>query len=140
MLEIVVDESLSTRIATELGNRGRKSITVAALDLRGQEDGDIVRQLAERSDQWVLLTADDRLPLVWHEVIAQTCATIATIHPVYPVSYTENEWHHDVSHRWAHVICEQGQGTVRRYYLKTHRLWTPPRYRRRSAASGSCGG
>lgn len=129
MLEIVVDESLSTRIATELGNRGREAITVAALELRGRDDGEILRRLAERSDRWVLLTADDRLPLVWKDVIDETNATVATINPVYPVSYTENEWHHHVTHRWAHAICQQTRGSMRWYFLTTHRVWLP-RYRR----------
>lgn len=129
MLEVVVDESLATRIATELRGRGRQSITVAALELRGQSDGNIIRKLAERSEQWILLTADDQLPLEWRDVIEATKATVATIHPTRPASYTENEWHRDVAHRWAHAICEQCQGTVRRYSLNTHRVWTP-RYRR----------
>jgi len=124
-----VDESLSTRIATELRNRGRESITIAALDLKERDDGEILRRLAKRSDRWTLLTADDQLPLVWKDVVDETNATVATINPVYPVPYTENEWHHDVAHRWAHAICQQTRGTVRRYFLTTHRLWTP-RYRR----------
>ena len=128
MREVVVDENLGTRIATELRNRGRESITMAALNIRGRSDGEIIRMLAERSERWVLLTADDQLPLAWSKVIKAASATVAIIHPRRPASYTQNEWHHDVAHRWAHVFCEQDQGTVRRYSLRSHRAWTP-RYR-----------
>ena len=125
MLEVVVDESLSPRIGTELRNRGRKATSVAALGLRRLKDGPLILTLAERSDPWVLLTADDELPRLWRTVIEETRATVAIIHPTRPASHTANQWHHDVAHRWAHVFGEQKQGTVRRYSLKTHRLWTP---------------
>ena len=125
MLEVVVDECLTTRIGTALRKRGRKATSVAALGLKGLKDGPLILTLAERSDPWVLLTADDELPRRWHAVIEETRATVAIIHPTCPASHTANQWHHDVAHRWAHVFGEQEQGTVRRYSLKAHRLWTP---------------
>ena len=130
MLEVIVDESLRPRIGTELRNRGRKAVSLAQLDLRGTKDEPLIRTLAERPDPWVLLTADDELPRVCREVIEETNVTVATIHPIYPASYTQIQWHHDVAHRWAHVLGEQEQGTVRRYSLKAHRPWTPPRRKR----------
>lgn len=44
------------------------------------------------------LLADDGLPRVCREVIEETSVTVATIHPTYPASYTQIQWHHDVAH------------------------------------------
>ena len=124
MLEIVVDECLAPRIGTELRNRGRKATSVAALGLKGLKDGPLLHKLTELGRPWVLLTADDELPRRWGAVIEETSATVAIIHPTYPGSHSESEWHHDVAHRWAHVLGGQEQGTVRRYSQHTHRRWT----------------
>ena len=82
--------------------------SVAELRLRKLKDGPLIRTLAERSDPWVLLTADDELPRRWRAVVEETRATVAIIHPTFPASHTENEWHHDVTHRWAHVLSGPG--------------------------------
>ncbi len=129
---LVLDENLNPRLATELTRRGRDATRVQELGLRGSADPQLLDKLAAQLDVWVLVTADDRLPNSHAEAVQRVEATIATINPEREASWPLEEWRREIVHRWAHVMQEQAQGTLRRYTLRRHTTWRPRR--RRSAA------
>ena len=105
---------------------------MSAAQLRLARVGDplLLRGVAEKYIDWILITADDIMPLTHADVITETQATIATIAPEISPPYGENEvdvWRREIVHRWAHAMEDQTAYTFRRYYLTTHRLWTPSR-------------
>jgi len=68
-------------------------------------------------------------------------ATIATVEPwsrhpdliesPIPDEISNQEaYEREVVHRWAHSMQVQESGSIRRYYVSTHRTWTPriPRF------------
>lgn len=128
---LVLDESLNKRLAAELSQRGRDAWTVYSLQYAGLNDPDLLHRLTERVRNWILVTADDRMPADHGTTIAEFGATIATIDPRAPASYWPDQWRRDVVHRWAHVMGGQEGGSIRRYSFRWHRLWTPRRRGRR---------
>lgn len=129
---LVIDESLNKRIATALRARGRRAESVAQLGLTGVKDELLILDLAQRCSAWVLVTADDRLPLEHGATLAQVGATIATLDPRAVRSWSSNpdEGSHELVHRWAHQIAEQPAGAVLSYGLNGRRNWTPRKAQR----------
>ena len=84
----------------------------------------------------MLITADDKMPLTHGRLIATLGATVATVEPwsrhpdavrsPVPEEIGDQEaYEREVVHRWAHSIQTQDSKTIRRYYVTTHRVWTP---------------
>jgi hypothetical protein len=140
---LVVDASLNApRIAAELRRRGRAARSVNELGLHRVKDRELLEHLwLDVSDDPVLITADDKMPLMHRAIIERFGATIATVepwsrHPDLIESPIPNEisnqeaYEREVVHRWAHSMQVQESGSIRRYYVSTHRAWTPriPRF------------
>jgi len=130
---LVLDENLNPRLATELARRGRDATRVQELGLRGSTDPQLIEKLDAQLDAWVLVTADDRLPDTHGEDIRRFGATVATIHPEREHGWALEAWRREIVHRWAHVMHDQADGTVRRYGLRRHAPWRPRRRRPRPA-------
>lgn len=124
---LVIDECLSTRLATELNARGRPAKTIASLGLRGLDDPDVFSALTRLGEAHVIVTADSAMPLDWMSNIAAAGATVAVIDSRHDVAYLIAEWYRDVAHRWAHVMRDQPTGSVHRYTARGHREWRPRR-------------
>lgn len=125
---LVIDECLSTRLATELNARGRPAKTIASLGLRGLDDPDVFNALTRLGEAHVVVTADNAMPLDWMSVIVAMGATVAVIDSRHDDAYLTGEWYRDVAHRWAHAMRSQPIGSVHRYTVRGHREWRP-RYR-----------
>lgn len=129
-LELIIDASLTTRLAAELRNRGRPSRSVAELGGKSLLDPDLLPFLADviDGDDWLLVTADDAMPSEHGEVILRLTVTIATLHPAWQDTGLEQEdYKREVVHRWAHRMVEQDRGEIRRYSPAAHRPWSPRR-------------
>jgi hypothetical protein len=128
---LVIDADLPKRLAPQLIGRSRNAISAAALGLsENVKDPELLRGLAENYNgkrAWILVTGDDAMPAEHGDVIIETEATIATIHPDYPVDMTEHAWRVDLVQRWAHAMQEQALQTVRRYALTGSQVWKPRR-------------
>lgn len=118
-------------------SRHRDAVSAAELGLAEVTDPELLRRLASRhagARDWVLVTGDDAMPAEHGQIIHDTRATIATIHPDYPAGLTEHAWRTDVVHRWAHKMQDQEPGTVRRYSIDRSEVWRPRRRHRRQIA------
>lgn len=124
---LVIDECLSTRLATELNGRGRSAKSIASLGLRGLDDSGVFSALSRLGDSYVIVTADRAMPLDWMSDIAAAGATVAVIDSRHDDAYLVAEWYRDVVHRWAHVMRDQPTGSVHRYTARGHRAWRPRR-------------
>ncbi|MEA2385539.1 MAG: hypothetical protein QOH72_5510 [Solirubrobacteraceae bacterium] len=122
---LVIDENLPHRLSTELTNRGRLAQRLSELGLRGANDAELLNRLAGDHDDWILITADDRMPLDHGDTIDALAATIATVDPRRRGGYNVDQWRREIVHRWAHAIHEQEPGTVLRYSLSGKRAWLP---------------
>jgi hypothetical protein len=126
--KLIIDADLNKRVATELNRRGRDAIALSELQLRHAKDPDLLRALAQHfsDERWVLVTGDDNMPAVHAAVIAEVNATIATVDPRRPPEYAESEdaWGREVTHRWAHAMEQQADGSVRRYSAGGGRRWS----------------
>src|SRR5215210_8338833 len=120
---LVIDENLPRRLSTELTNRGRSARRLSELGLKGANDVELLTRLAGDHDDWILVTADDRMPLDHAETIEALGATIATVGPRRRGGYNVDQWRREIVHRWAHAIHEQEPGTVMRYSLGGRRAW-----------------
>jgi hypothetical protein len=125
--ELVIDECLDKRLATELTNRGRMARAVSALELRGLDDPDLFTELAKLGHPYVIVTADVSMPIDWGTEISAAGITVAVIDSRRSDKFLESEWYRDVVHRWAHVMRDQPQGSVHRYSPRGHRPWRPRR-------------
>jgi len=72
---LILDASISTRLARELKERGRPAVSTAELGLGGLLDDALLRALAERDDEWVLVAADDKMPFEHPDTVKETGAT-----------------------------------------------------------------
>jgi hypothetical protein len=136
---LVIDADISKRVATHLMARRRNAVSAAELHLADNvTDPQLLRALAGNYNgvrEWVLVTGDDAMPAEHGDVILETRATIATIHPEYPRDeMTEYHWRVDVVHRWAHAMQLQAAQTVRRYSLMGSQVWRPRRRHMRQIA------
>lgn len=123
---LVVDESLTPRIGSELRKRGRHAASLAQLGLKGLKDEPMLLALAEQLDEpYVLVTGDDAMPATHRTAIAETATTLATLDPRWQRTGLKQEcYKHEVVHRWAHAMANQRPGTIRRYSLTANRSWT----------------
>jgi len=128
---LVIDECLSTRLATELARRGRPAKSIASLGLRGLDDPQVFDALGNLGEPYVIVTADTAMPLDWMGAIEAAGATVAVIDSRHAAEYLVTEWYRDVTHRWAHVMRNQLAGSVHRYTARGHREWRPRRKPRR---------
>lgn len=126
---LVIDESLGTGLAVELGKRGRTAESVAALGLTGSSDLELLLRLDQQLSDWVLVTADDRLPEDHAGALAAGNGALATIDSAGGRGSTLEVYRREVVHRWAHAMNAQRSGTVRRYGLSTKRIWRSRRVR-----------
>lgn len=128
---LVLDENLNPRLATELLRRGRDATRVQQLGLRGSADPQLIEKLDAQLDAWVLVTADDLLPDTHGDAILRVGATVATISPEREHGWALEAWRREIVHRWAHVMHDQEDGSVRRYGLRRHAAWRARRRRPR---------
>ena len=131
MVLLVIDASLSTRLGTELRNRGRGACSLASLGLKVWKDEPMLRALVDRvSEPYVLVTADDSMPATHRPVIDETATTIATLDSRWWRSgLAQEQYKCEVVHRWAHLMARQRPGTITRYAINSHRPWSPLRGR-----------
>jgi hypothetical protein len=129
---IVIDEDLNKRRATELRNRGRNAVHVVASFGRGLKDPELFQRLVERTEDCVLVTADDSMPADHGPLMKQMGITVAIVGLGRPSGYLPDAWEAELIHRWAHRIEVQAKGTVLRYSARSATVWRP-RKRPRSA-------
>jgi hypothetical protein len=123
---LVLDADIDKRMATELRKRGRNVISVYTLGLSKEKDPELLPKLAVMfpGDDWVLFTADDRMPFEHADAVAKSGHAIATIDPRRTDGYTRTlEWRREIVHRWVHMAQGQQRGLIRRYSLNSHRAW-----------------
>lgn len=128
---LILDADIPKRLAAALEHRSRRAVTASRLHLaKGVKDGDLLGGLAAQfaSEDWVLVTGDDRMPLEHGSVIKETEATVAIIHPDRPDGITQHAWRIDVVQRFAHTMQSQAPQTVRRYTVQGSNVWTPRRH------------
>ena len=76
---LILDASISTRVARELKEtRSARGLHGGTRTWRIADDA-LLRPLAERDDEWVLVAADDKMPFEHPETVKETGATIATV-------------------------------------------------------------
>lgn len=124
---VVIDSSLNPRLSTELKSRGRLAVRTAELGLKRSLDPELLRELSDRFDDFVLVTADDAMPHEHAELVTELSATIATIDPRIPSSYNADSWGREIVHRWVHRMETQPNGSSRRYSIGPPRPWTKRR-------------
>lgn len=128
---IIVDESLDSRIASELKGRGRDSVSHMDLGTTGLDDEPMLRKLAADIQRpWVLVTADDVMPAEHADAIDEIHATIATIDgewekccAAHDLNLTQDQFSKEAIHRWAHIIASQQPGEIFRYTPISHTVW-----------------
>lgn len=127
--DLIIDSSVSNRIATELKRRGRNAIALSELGLASELDPDLLIRIHQNHPTAVLVTYDDHMPLDHGELIQQLNLTIAVIDPQTPDEYENkpDKWHHETVQRWCHLMQDQPQGTVYRYNATGRRVWIKPR-------------
>ena len=124
---MVLDANLPPRLATEIEHRGRTARHVKHFGLQECKDTKLLSELDAKLDDWILITADDKMPFAHAEAVKAARATIATIDGRRPDGITLGPWRREVVHRWVHKMHVQDPGEVRRYSHKTHRIWAPRR-------------
>jgi hypothetical protein len=130
---LFIDASLNhRRLAKELRARGRAARGAGQEGLeRGVDDEQVLRTVAARFEDAVIVTADDHMPEEWAAVIEELGSTIAIVAPrsgpQADLYATDDHWERDIVHQWASVMTEQERSTVRRFWPGTHVIWTPLR-------------
>ncbi len=127
---LVIDASLSNKLAGQLSGRGRSSIACLDLGIEEWKDPALLRHLAKlyESEPWVMVTADDAMPFTHAPLIASLAITIATVQPCPNRGKEAEYWKRETVHRWAHKMQEQPDKSIRRYSPRnTPRPWTTPR-------------
>jgi hypothetical protein len=90
----------------------------------------VLRQLARLDYEWVLVTADDSMPLEHGKLIRDVNATIATVDGAKKEPsrvrdiLTPDQFEFETVQRWAHKIAELAAGSVRRFSPTEHHEWT----------------
>ena len=125
---LFIDEDLNSRIATELRTRGRADAkSVSRAGYRGYKDPPLLRGIAEKDPEAVLVTGDYNMPAAHADVLADTRLTLAIVDPNHPPEYSDDHWDRDVVHKWAHKMEEQPRGSIRVYTVAGSRQWRPRR-------------
>lgn len=133
---LVIDASLTPKLATRLRERGREAQAAKELGWKDHLDPDLLRAVFGRFPDAVLVTYDDKMPQEHPVVIAEVAATIATIEPwdrvprqphkVKPEGLSDEEvWKREIVQRWAHAMAAQPAGSIRRYSHARGVEWTP---------------
>ncbi len=114
---LIIDESLSKRIAHVLQLRGRDALGVPELGYRGLTDPELLHEIAKDHPGAVLVTSDDHMPDEHGEILLEIGITLATIDGRRPAEYEHHQekWEWEIVQRWAHKMAEQELGTWRRY-------------------------
>jgi hypothetical protein len=73
---LIIDEDLDPRLAAHLRARGRPALSAEEVGTKGRVDQAVLRHLARLPYEWVLVTADDSMPLEHATVIRAIEATI----------------------------------------------------------------
>jgi hypothetical protein len=76
---LVVDECLDKRLASELNRRGRPAKSVSALGMRSLDDPQLFQALAKLGQPYVIVTADEAMPLDWMAAIEALGVTVAVV-------------------------------------------------------------
>lgn len=125
---LIIDECLSSRLATELRGRGYDAVSVADLGHAGLHDPDLLDELHGNLEDWVLVTGDDAMPADHHHLIRDyhhtTIATVDSEWQKMAATHTQEQFKRDTVHRWAHVMAAQATGEVRRYSPVRNATWT----------------
>jgi hypothetical protein len=135
---LVIDENLNPRLANQLRNRGRRAVAVEDLRLKSALDPELIEKVFQLYKDPVLVTADDGMPAEHGALLAKVHATVAVVKPwdrdeadigrwEGQDHRSEEEWSHEILHRWAHTMQTQQTGTNRRYSINAHAAWRPPR-------------
>lgn len=132
---LIIDASLSSKVASRLRERGREAKSLNELDLRTALDPQVVEAVFGLYPDAVLVTYDDRMPEEHPVVIERHRATVATIEPWdrkkraplfgHDVLADDELWKREVTHRWAHEMALQERGSIWRYDREKRRKWTP---------------
>src|SRR4051812_15154548 len=78
---LVVDASLSSKLASRLRERGREAVSCGELGWAKLKDPPLLREVFAAYPEAVLVTGDDNMPLNHPLVIKAVGATIATVEP-----------------------------------------------------------
>lgn len=128
---LIIDASLSSRLAGELRDRGRKSKSLAEVGDKHAEDPELLEFLHDQFPQAVLVTADDHMPSDHANAVAEYSSTLAIVDPLIKPPYDPfqevEEWRREIVHRWAHRMETLESGQVRRYSLNRSDPWKQPR-------------
>lgn len=132
---LVIDASLSTKLAGRLRERGRDAKSAAELGLKDHKDPDLLRELFATLPECVLVAGDDDMPQAHPGVIEEVKATIATVEPwdrrprpplVLAGGLSPDEaWKREVVQRWAHAMALQEARSIRRYSRDRGPVWKP---------------
>lgn len=132
---LVIDESLSPKMASRLRERGREALSTLQLGLREALDPEVLEAVFGEHPEAILVTGDDRMPGEHPVVIANLRATLATVEPwerrprapllEHPELAVEEVWKREVVQRWAHMMAAQDRGSIRRYARDRHVVWVP---------------
>ena len=97
-------------------------------------DEELLRELAKQTYEWVLVTADDRMPFEHYSAIAESVSTIATIDGEWEkcckkndLQLNQQQFQRETIQRWAHILSEQSTGSIRRYSPVRNTEWTTRR-------------
>jgi hypothetical protein len=134
MALLIVDASLSHRLAKALRERGRESVSVKTLEMADWKDPPLLRELFSRFPDGVLVTGDYDMPMAHADVVSEVGETIAAIQPLARCRHVwqsrqvgvgaEEAYKREVVHRWAHRMAEQELRTCRKYGLRATGEWT----------------
>jgi hypothetical protein len=127
---LLIDEDLDHRLAAHLRARGRAALSADEVGTKGRVDQAVLRHLSRLSYEWVLVTADDSMPLEHGRLIHDINATIATIDGAKKQQWrvrgilTPDEFEFETVQRWAHKIADMPAGSIRRFSPTDHHAWT----------------
>ena len=123
---LILDADINKRAAAELRKRGRNVMSVYTLKIQEMLDPALLVDLADRyGDDWVLATADDRMPYRHAVEVAGSTGAIATVDPRKPADVHIDAWRRDIVHKWADRMQKQEAGSVFRYSMDSVRTWKP---------------
>lgn len=129
---LVIDADLNKRLATELKARGIEAVSASELQIKGLLDPVLLENLHDRfPDGFVLVTADDHMPLEHADTIARLGSTIAVVDPTREPDVPIDTHRRNIVHRHAESMSDQTSATVLRYGARKTK-WTKPRRPKRS--------
>lgn len=121
---IIVDEDLDPEFANQLALRGRHAASVLSLNLLGRKDADLIGELAELYDNWVLVSANRNMPKECPEAISAHRPTLAFVSSEQLRGQRQQLRRCDIVHKWAHLFQTQSAGTQRVYTVASGSAWT----------------